>query len=114
MAKKSKPSAGASDILYRRYYDGKSPQRLAEARTAMAALALGDKIRLLREQVGMTQSDLAKRIGTQPSQISRIEDADYESHSVETLRRIAIALNATLSIELIPGDSKKNRLLRAG
>lgn len=80
----------------------------------MAALALGDRIRILREAAGLTQAELAKRVGTQPSQISRIEDADYAGHSVETLRRIAKALHATLRIELVPENGKSRRMLRAG
>ena len=112
--KKRKSSRTASEILYKRYYHGKPKERLAEAQATMAALALGDRIRILREGAGLTQAELAKRIGTQPSQISRIEDADYTGHSVETLRRIAKALNATLRIELVPENGKGRRLLRAG
>jgi DNA-binding XRE family transcriptional regulator len=41
-------------------------------------IALGMKIRQLREAAGMTQQQLAKRVPTQPSAISRIEDADYD------------------------------------
>jgi len=114
MRKNPKRPVSASEILYRRYYRGKPKERLAEAQATMAALALGDKIRTLREGAGMTQAELAKKIGTQPSQISRIEDADYASHSVETLRRIAVALNATLRIELVPEGGKSRRLLKAG
>ena len=113
MAKQRKFST-ASEILYSRYYRGKPKERLAEARAAMASLALGDKIRSLREKAGLTQAQLAKRIGTQPSQISRIEDADYSGHSVETLRRIAGALNATLRIDLVPEPAKTKHLRRAG
>jgi ribosome-binding protein aMBF1 (putative translation factor) len=112
--KKRKYPGIASEILFKRYYRGESKERLTEARETMAALALGDRIRILREGAGMTQAELAKRIGTQPSQISRIEDADYMGHSVETLRRIAKALHATLRIELVPENGKTRGLLRAG
>jgi DNA-binding XRE family transcriptional regulator len=114
MAKKRRGSVGAREILFRRYYRGKPKERLAEAEATMSALALGDKIRILRERAGLTQAQLAKRIGTQPSQISRIEDADYSGHSMETLRRIATALHATLRIELVPEGDKPQRLLKAG
>ncbi len=114
MAKKRKHSKTASEILFRRYYRGQPKDRLGEAQATISALALGDKIRMLRERAGLTQADLAKRIGTQPSQISRIEDADYNGHSMETLRRIAAALHATLRIELVPQGGKPRRLLKAG
>lgn len=114
MAKKKKNPATASEILYQWYYRGKSKERLAEAQETMSAVALRDRIRILREGAGLTQAELAKRIGTQPSQISRIEDADYTGHSVETLRRIAKALHATLRIELVPDNDKTKPMLRAG
>jgi DNA-binding XRE family transcriptional regulator len=114
VAKQRKRSITASEILFRRYYRGQPKERLAEAQATISALALGDKIRVLRERAGLTQADLAKRIGTQPSQISRIEDADYNGHSMETLRRIAAALHATLRIELVPEGDKPRRLLKAG
>lgn len=101
---KSRTKASASAILQKRYYDGKPKERIAEAQATMADLALGDKIRTLRERAGMTQAQLAERIDTQPSQISRIENADYDGHSVETLRRIARALRATLKIEFVEGN----------
>lgn len=114
MAKKRKHSVAASEILFRRYYRGKPKERLKEAEAAMSALALGDRIRVLRERAGLTQAELAKRVGTQPSQISRIEDADYGGHSMETLRRIATALHTTLRIEFVPEDVGGGRIRRAG
>ena len=101
MARKHK-TGSASAILYQRYYKGKSKERIAEAEAVIADLALGDKIRALREQAKLTQAQLAAMIDTQPSHISRIEDADYDGHSVETLRRIAQALHAKLKIEFVP------------
>lgn len=67
--------------MYQKYYKGKSADRIAEAKANMAMLAVGDMIRVMREEAGLTQAELADRIGTQPSQISRIEDADYDGHS---------------------------------
>jgi len=100
MAKMAR-NGSASSILYNRYYKGKPASRIAEAKATMADLALGDKIRALRERAGLTQAQLAQRIKTQPSQISRIEDADYDGHSVDTLRRIARALHARLNIDFV-------------
>jgi ribosome-binding protein aMBF1 (putative translation factor) len=94
-------SVSASTILRRRYYEGAGKQRFAEAEAVGADLALGDKIRSLREEAGLTQAQLAAQVDTQPSQISRIEDADYDGHSVATLRRIATALHAKLRIEFV-------------
>lgn len=62
-------------------------------------LNVGYQIYLAREQAGMTQSELAKRIGTRQSNISRLEQGDY-NFTVEMLEKIARALHAELKIEL--------------
>lgn len=53
-----------------------------------------------RVAAGMTQAELAKRIGTTQSVVSRIEDADYDGHSLALLLRIAAALGKRLGVEL--------------
>lgn len=52
-----------------------------------------------REAAGLSQKQLADRIGTQQSVISRLEDADYGSHSLSMLRRISKALDCKLRVE---------------
>jgi ribosome-binding protein aMBF1 (putative translation factor) len=51
----------------------------------------------LRSKHGLTQKQLAKLVGTSHSAISRIESGQHKT-SVETLRRIAKALNARLVV----------------
>ena len=46
-----------------------------------------------RKMAGLTQTELAKLIGSKQPVIARLEDADYEGHSLTMLQRIAIALN---------------------
>lgn len=55
-----------------------------------------------RRQAGLTQQQLADRIGTKQSVIARLEDADYEGHSLSMLQKIASALNQRLEVHLIP------------
>ena len=55
-----------------------------------------------RTQAGITQSELAKLIGTKQPVIARLEVADYEGHSLTMLNRIAQALGQTLDIALVP------------
>lgn len=55
-----------------------------------------------RTAAGLTQRQLADMLGTQQSAIARLEDADYEGHSLGMLRRIAEALNQTLEVRFIP------------
>jgi len=56
----------------------------------------------LRRQAGLTQTQLAKLADTQQSVISRIEDSDYDGHSLTTLKRIAKALKRRLRVEFSP------------
>jgi ribosome-binding protein aMBF1 (putative translation factor) len=55
-----------------------------------------------RINAGLTQKELADRIGTQQSVISRLEDADDEGHSLSMLQAIAKALNQRLAVHLVP------------
>lgn len=72
----------------------------------------------VREEAGLTQQELAARVGTTQSVISRLEDADYEGHSLQMLSRIAHALNrrVTIRVEAEPAEPKHRRrqLARAG
>jgi len=47
----------------------------------------------LRTWAGLSQRALARKVGTTASVICRLEDADYEGHSLAMLRRIAAALD---------------------
>jgi Predicted transcriptional regulator with C-terminal CBS domains len=58
------------------------------------------KIAALRQEAGLSQKALAKRVGTSQQQISRLESPSYEGHSLSMLRRIAEALEATVHIEI--------------
>lgn len=51
---------------------------------------------------GLPQKGLADLIGTTPSVISRLEDAEYQGHSVAMLRRIVAALNEGVEIRFVP------------
>jgi transcriptional regulator with XRE-family HTH domain len=55
-----------------------------------------------RKMAGLTQTELAKLIGSKQSVIARLEDADYEGHSLTMLQRIAIALNQRIEINFVP------------
>src|SRR5713226_6209561 len=57
------------------------------------------KVFQVRTEANLTQKQLAARIGTRQSVISRIEDAEYEGHSLAILKRIAKALGRELRVE---------------
>ncbi len=54
----------------------------------------------LRAKQGLSQRDLATLVGTSASAICRLEDADYEGHSLSMLQRIAKALGRRVEIQL--------------
>jgi transcriptional regulator with XRE-family HTH domain len=56
----------------------------------------------LRQHAGLSQTELAKRVGTTQSVISRLEDADYEGHSLVMLNRIAAAVERRVEIRFVP------------
>lgn len=88
----------AVEILRRRAMKGPKLQALyvEEKINYQAALA----IRQAREAAGLTQAQLAKKIGTIQSVVSRLEDADYEGHTLKILERNAEALKQRVVIHL--------------
>ena len=101
MAKKLKPTRDAVEILHRRTYEGK-PARMKNLEEARANEEIARKIHELRTAAALTQTQLAKLIGSTASVICRLEDADYEGHSLAMLRRIASALNQRVEIRFVP------------
>ena len=61
-------------------------------------LEIGFKIAKLREKLGFTQKQLAERIKTSQTVISRLESGDYWQCSLRTLERIALATGTHLDI----------------
>ena len=94
------PTTDAVEILHRRYYEGR-PARVAALEEARANDSVARKISALRVQVGLTQRQLAKLVGTTASVICRLENADYEGHSLAMLNRIAAALNQRVEIRFV-------------
>ena len=101
MAKKRRFTTDAVEILHRRFYAGK-PKRIAQLEDARANDDIARQIYELRTKAGLTQKELGKLVGTTASVICRLEDADYEGHSMATLHRIAAALKRRLEIRFVP------------
>ena len=101
MPGKRKPTTDAVEILYRMFYEGK-PDRIRQMEVMQANDEVGRKIHQLRTKAGLTQAQLARLIGTTASVICRLEDADYQGHSLAMLRRIAGALNRRVDIRFVP------------
>jgi transcriptional regulator with XRE-family HTH domain len=60
------------------------------------------QIAKLREDAGLSQKDLARKLKTSQQNISRLESPAYEGHSLTMLRRVARALNAQVRVVFEP------------
>jgi ribosome-binding protein aMBF1 (putative translation factor) len=54
--------------------------------------------REMREDAGLTKTELAKKVGTIQFVIARLEDAEYTGHSLTMLERIAAVCGASLKL----------------
>lgn len=99
MKKQPRNTSKAVDILHRRYIGDNAERKLAlEAERVNAEVAI--TIYELRKEAELTQKELADLVGTTQSVISRLEDADYDGHSLSMLKRIAQALNKRLKVSI--------------
>lgn len=105
--RRKKPTTDALAILDKRFFGGRRDIQ-ARYEEESANLDVARRIYELRTKAGLTQAALAKLVSTTRSVISRLEDADYDGHSLSMLRRIAAALNQRIDIRFLP-VSKKHR-----
>lgn len=99
----SRKTGDAVRILHRRYIKD-SEKRQASLERERENLRIAEQIYTLRTTAGLSQKDLARRVGTTQSVISRLEDADYDGHSLNMLARIAHALGHKVCIHFVPQD----------
>lgn len=98
MATRMKPTPVGTDAAASR---GRRTERSAEYRAEQERLAPFEQVALMvigrRIELGMTQEQLAERMGTTSSTISRIESGQHVT-SVTTLERLAAALEVKLLV----------------
>jgi ribosome-binding protein aMBF1 (putative translation factor) len=88
-------------------YVGDDPERITEYEKSGADIEVAQLIYDMRTDAGLTQRQLAKKVSTTASVICRLEDADYEGHSLAMLRRIAEALGKRIEIRFVPAAKGK-------
>lgn len=95
-------------ILHARYLrgDAEMARLVAEERVNMD---VARKVHDLRTESGLSQRQLAKLVKTTASVICRLEDSDYEGHSLAMLNRIAAALDRRVEIRFVPLERSKVR-----
>jgi ribosome-binding protein aMBF1 (putative translation factor) len=67
-------------------------------RKTLQQIDLAMLVREMRENAGLTQAELAKRVGTKQSVIARLENAEYTGQSLAMLERIASACGVKLRL----------------
>src|SRR3954454_12318238 len=102
MAKKKVRSPGLQALHDR--YIGDDPERIASFERAVADANIATSIYELRTGAGLSQRELAARVGTTASVICRLEDADYDGHSMSMLRRVAAAVGRRVEVHFVPLD----------
>jgi len=77
-------------------------QRFEEASQAWD-IAL--QLAALRRARGLTQKQVAERLGTKQQNISRLENPAYTGHSLAMVRRYVEALDGVLMIRIMPREA---------
>ena len=98
MAKK-KRFPDAVDIMNREF--GNDPETRRYIENYKLNMHVAQLIYDARDDAGLTQKQLAEMVGTKQQVIARLEDADYEGHSLSMLRRIGEALELELEIRFV-------------
>jgi DNA-binding XRE family transcriptional regulator len=103
--KKRKFSSPTLQWTYDRYI-GKDPKLIEEYEQEVLNAEIARKIYDLRTKAGISQRELARRVGTTASTICRLEDADYGGHSLFMLKRVAEALDKRVEIRFVAAKRK--------
>jgi ribosome-binding protein aMBF1 (putative translation factor) len=109
MAPTSRGRSPGHQALFDRFI-GDDPERVASYERARANATVAQAIYDLRTEAGLGQRALAQRVGTTASVICRLEDADYEGHSLSMLRRVAAALGRRVEITFPMATTKAEKL----
>lgn len=64
---------------------------------------MGNRIKEVRKSKGITQKELAAKLGVTPQAVSQFEKTDSTKFNVSTLQNIAAALNCTIN-DLVDSD----------
>jgi transcriptional regulator with XRE-family HTH domain len=79
----------------------------SETKQTVETVAMGVKLKQLREAVGITQRELAERLGAQQPAIARLESGNVKP-DVVTLERIAKALGYRFEMTAVPFNEAIN------
>ena len=102
MIEKNRNTTGAGRESYQRWRDElmATPgyEELYEEEAAKKELWL--QLSEARQAAGLTQAEVAKRLGITQSQVSRIEKRGYDAYTLNTLRKYVKALGNSFGLEV--------------
>ena len=87
----------------------KDPSFAARFEQAGEAWDVALQLAALRQQAGLSQKELARRLKTSQQHISRLESPGYEGHSLANLRRVAEVLHARVRVTFEPEQATNRR-----
>lgn len=92
-----------ADVIRKKLRENASLDKRVAEETLNALVAT--EVFRVRTERGLTQTQLAKMVGTHQPVIARLEDADYGGHSLSMLNRIAESLGYKVQIALVPQEA---------
>lgn len=101
MSSKRRSTRDALTIIDRLYFKGRA-DRMAELEQETLNARVAHEVYQVRTRFGLTQRQLAVRVGTTASVICRLEDNDYGGHSLRMLQRIAFVLGQKVEVRFKP------------
>lgn len=78
----------------------KDPDFAERFKRAGKAWDVAMQLAALRKRSGLSQKELARKVGSSQQQISRLESSSYEGHSLSMLRRVTETLGGELRVEI--------------
>ena len=105
MSQEKRTTTDAVEILHHLYIKN-DPERLASLEAEELKSKIAQQIYALREAAGLTQKQLAEKVGTTAKVIDDLEMTDYEDSEIVNvllmLRRIAKSLNKQVELRIVP------------
>jgi DNA-binding XRE family transcriptional regulator len=96
-----------------RFFADPENRRIYEEEAAKSDLWL--QLVEARMAAGLTQTELARRLGVTQSQVARIEKRGYDAYTLKTLRRYVDALGEGFSVEVkIHSPHERQRAVATG
>jgi transcriptional regulator with XRE-family HTH domain len=93
--------------------DRQNPAAKSERGYFRLVISIAESILRMRKKAGLTQAQLATRMGTSRSSIALWETPVYTGYSLQKLYRVAEQLNHTLNIRFVPKVQPPNCIVRS-